>query len=278
MRKRRVYQRAKYLYSFENCLRLFRSQSTSVSINQNGKFNFGVGDFAFSIWAYPLAVTFNHDLLIKDPGVTTQARINFLIAGNSNTAMGAAFFRVIFNGNQLFDLNASNTIAPNQWVHLVYSRDGIARGLSGANGNTGAYKLFVNGVLRLNPQGGVINDPNMTNTAALLLGRSLDGYLDDYIVFNQGLTDAQVAALYNSGNGAPPPESTWSSIQAYWFFNEKNGRVVNDYANTYNPGLATFQNGSLTNYTDAQVAAGGQPQSGQTAWCDHFTRNPIITL
>jgi len=274
MRKRRVYQRAKYMHQFENCLRFFRAQSTNVTINQNGKFNFGLGDFAFSIWAYPLAVTFNHDLFIKDPGVTTQARINFLISGNSNSTVGGAFFRVIFAGNQVFDLNSSNTIPPNQWAHLVYMRDGVARNLSGGNGNTSAYKLYVNGVLRVNPSGGVINDPNMTNTASLLLGRTLDGYLDDYIVFNKGLTDSEVLALYNSGNGAPPPESTWPNILAYWFFNEKNGRTLNDYSNTYNPNLTTFQNGTLVNYTDAQVAANGQPQSGQTAWCDHFTLLP----
>jgi hypothetical protein len=96
-----------------------------------------------------------------------------------------------------------------------------------------------------------------------------DGYILDVKIFTSFLSDANVAKLFNYGGGQLYDVPT-ASLAGWWKLDEKNGLSATDSSgNGYN--------GTLTNYTNAETASSGQPQSGNTAWVNAYSLSPITT-
>lgn len=81
-----------------------------------------------------------------------------------------------------------------------------------------------------------------------------DAFSSRVIVFNRLVTASEAYAM-----GTRSVISNKTGIIGDWEFNHKNGKTVTDYSTNAN-------HGSLLNYTDAETASNGQPQSGNTAW------------
>ncbi len=276
-----IYHRAKPIHNFLNCLKLRSTVAQHCSIANSNNFNFGQGDFTISFWMYRSVVNAAKDLLIysKVAGNGVGLRIQFRFNGEVRVSGGMpggwpwAMFTAAGVGN-----------TAGQWIHWAVLRDG---GSNAGNLTQPAYKIYKNG-LQVGTAYSNINNgatsSNLDNTTTATIGEissANDGntyYLDEFSFFAAGLTASEIAGLYNSGLGAVPPSSRFASVRGYWRMDEKNGRTLVDSSNLYNTSLTTVQNGSLINYSDAEVAANGQPQSNQTAWCDHTSLNPIITI
>lgn len=288
-----IYRRAKAVHDFRNSLRFVSPASThptenKVQIPYQPYLNFGAGDFALSLWAYPVLraaaaptgsdinrfAIMSHLQTGTGSAPSTLAVLLAATGGNDTTPATTVNSMVLQLRNRLAGSNTQVTrilqpaSLPNMagtWNQLVFQRAGTA------------LQVWLNGTMRaqLAITAGEYMDSFGTT---ILLGASegpagFNGYMDEFAVYNRSLTQDEITGLYNNGLGNIPPLDAIDNIVSYWRFDQHSGRILADntalYNTLFNPG-----NGTLLNYTDAQVAANGQPQSGQTAWVDHFTLVP----
>lgn len=110
---------------------------------------------------------------------------------------------LVGNGSSLAVATVSGAItATNTWYHIIAEHDSVANTISVAvnNGTPGSTSW----------SGG-----SHTNTGPLLFGAfnhllgnsgyEMDGLMDEWVVWRRTLTDAEKAALYNSGSGMAYP-------------------------------------------------------------------------
>jgi len=115
--------------------------------------------------------------------------------------------------------------------------------------STGVY-LFRNGVMCHGDAGGVINP----NTASWLLGQyyadssALNGIIDEFTIWNRGLTTAEISDLYNGGAGsfysAAPPPPFYSSVSLN---NPSNGNRTVNYTRQINFTFTPIFNQTIIN-------------------------------
>ena len=161
-----------------------------------------------------------------------------------------------------------------KWVHLVTTYV------------SGSLKTYKNGVLI---------DTYTSNTGNVVLGASSGVYLGSYgtgayagywtmqgnmeevAVYNSGLTQANVEALYNDGNPADATTVSGSSLVGYWKLNEGVGTNVSDSAKWTAFEGATFGGtGSrinsntdiLGNQSDFTIQTWVKPSSSQVNYAD----------
>ena len=159
--------------------------------------NFGSGDFAISCFykpnsrpegnSWPSIFTTYVNYPTEHGGVLIFDR------ANSNPTK----FELAIGSTTLdTDISSSFDVVDGQWYHFVITR------------NAGQLKWFINGNLEAN-----VADSSIINQDELCLGCSntgswandpsghVDGQLDAFGIWNRALSDAEVAELYNNGNG-----------------------------------------------------------------------------
>lgn len=128
----------------------------------------------------------------------------FIILWDSNSP-NKFKFKVIYGGSNSVTVTSSVSFAVNTWYYVVVVHDSVNNfiGIS-VNGET---------LVTQSHSGGVNsnNDENLN-----FLGNSWDTYIDEVGYWNRALTQTDIDALYNSGNGlaypftvatkAPPPK------------------------------------------------------------------------
>ncbi|MBE7501036.1 MAG: Ig-like domain-containing protein [Verrucomicrobiales bacterium] len=135
-----------------------------------------------------------------------------------------------------------------QWRHFAFVKDGAEK------------RIYING--KLFHSGG--GDPLRTDFTTLLMGggpsnteNRMDGFLDDFVIYNGALTEAQARSL---ATGAAP--SSIAGLIAHWDYNELPS------ARTYGIGLnfgADEASGSKSG-TLAATAVAGVPDVAQANW------------
>jgi hypothetical protein len=140
--------------------------------------------------------------------------------------------------------------------------------------------LWVNGKKYVTRTDGFNNTHQGTYPNSISIGRAIyqlltlptvyfDGYILDLKIFTTFLSDSDVTKLFNYGGGKLYDVPT-ANLAGWWKFDSKNGLTATDSSgNGYN--------GTLTNYTNAETASSGQPQSGNTAWVNAYSLAPITT-
>jgi hypothetical protein len=163
----------------------------------------GTSDRSYSLWAYINSGSTDRQLLLGQGNFGTSNQ-NFDLEANSyHSGTISDSYGVHWWGNGLkFD---SAPVLYNQWVHLVVTQ-------SGGNINSTNTKLYVNGVAKTLSSASSSNYSIPSSSRISLGARAygsgadrdlfVNGKIDHVRMFNRVITQSEVNALYNSGNGA----------------------------------------------------------------------------
>lgn len=282
-----IYRRAKALHDFRNALRFVGPTSNhavenKVRIPNSAPLNFGSGEFAFSLWIYPVLRTINTDTQDKadytilslfqfdeNPSSTGIALYLSAVGGNaSSPATGIDSLRMQIRSRSPANQDVIRAVSAfplpelsGKWSNVVFQRAG------------NAFEVWLNGIAVASVP---IDAGEYINTifgTTHLLGAGegaagFNGYMDEFAIYNRALSASEIQGLFNNGLGNIPPLDAFDNIVSYWRFDQHYGRTLKDYTSLYN-NLYAPGNGTLLNYTDAQVNEGAQ-----TAWVGHFTLVP----
>ena len=152
------------------------------------------GDFSFSAWVNPNALSGNQAILgtYFYDGNTYGWRLDFV---NSSMSFG------IFGSSQV-NMSIGSTFNNGQWYHIVVTR----------KASTGT-KAYINGTLNVSNTSTI--NPNYATTQYSTIGATqyqpstvtyyYNGKIDAISVWDKELSATEVASLYNSGNGKQYP-------------------------------------------------------------------------
>ena len=171
-----------------------------------------------SLWYYPRTDSHTTNLVAKGTGNSS-----FLISHNTSDDIS---FNVINSGSTSQTATANDVMTTlNQWYHIV-----------GRWTAAGPVKINVNG-------GTVVNSSNLSGSVtssaeALIIGHTStsapDGLIHDVKIWNRGLSDSEVTALYNAGRTATYLPS-WQANPP--LVPGPPGPVVNPFVSVYNTGV-----------------------------------------
>jgi hypothetical protein len=190
------------LQAFYKLSDLTDSSGNNLTLTNNGNVSFAsgkIGDAAVfdgsNALVAPLALDFSNDKTISCWVNGSDAGYGQILMGQYN--YGPSFNMYLLNGNinlddftQNFGINYPFTT--NSWQHIVVTT------------SSGTIKLFVNGILQSSVSNYLGNIPCLSIGAEVREGSLIspfNGQIDAVGVWNRALSDAEVAALYNSGNG-----------------------------------------------------------------------------
>ena len=204
-----------------------------VSIADSASLSVG-STFTISYWFYPESVTTEAYHVSKNTYSGNQKSYAVLQASSGKTQ-----FRISGDGSSHIECTGSTTMSNKTWHHIVHVFDGSA----GTK-----LKGWVDGTAQTFNQ-----QPNVTgpydSTSILCLGTRdaglvapLKGTINEVIIYNSALSDANATALFATGpNGGPlPPDplsmSTSGDIVGYWR-NDSNVTLT-DLSGNSNTGTA----------------------------------------
>ena len=204
-----------------------------VSIADSASLSVG-STFTISYWFYPESVTTEAYHVSKNTYSGNQKSYAVLQASSGKTQ-----FRISGDGSSHIECTGSTTMSNKTWHHIVHVFDGSA----GTK-----LKGWVDGTAQTFNQ-----QPNVTgpydSTSILCLGTRdaglvapLKGIINEVIIYNSALSDANATALFATGpNGGPlPPDplsmSTSGNIVGYWR-NDSNVTLT-DLSGNSNTGTA----------------------------------------
>ena len=152
----------------------------------------GSGDFSISVWFKGS----NSGYLVSQSHLVSYSS-DFIIGGT-----GASLFwmRSVVMGTK-------SDVEDGQWHHIVFVW----------NRSSETYKGYLDGVLL--GESAVITDYGGIGTSVIVGSRGdatssfADGLVDELAIYNKVLTDADVTALYNSGEPAPPNSA---DLMSWW--------------------------------------------------------------
>ena len=204
-----------------------------VSIADSASLSVG-STFTISYWFYPESVTTEAYHVSKNTYSGNQKSYAVLQASSGKTQ-----FRISGDGSSHIECTGSTTMSNKTWHHIVHVFDGSA----GTK-----LKGWVDGTAQTFNQ-----QPNVTgpydSTSILCLGTRdaglvapLKGTINEVIIYNSALSDANATALFATGpNGGPlPPDplsmSTGGNIVGYW--RNDNNVTLTDLSGNSNTGTA----------------------------------------
>lgn len=176
-------------------------QSNSEYLSRSGTtFRFSSGDFTIALWAYPDSlvggdVSYGRGLARVNTGDSTgDWAISVLTTGKVRCAHWLNSGADTDGGHVT---NDTSLFADSNWGHLVF------RYLSGT------YTIWVNGVSKAFTDS--TTDSGWGNVG-FEIGRTFsntgyywDGRIDEFGIWNRGLSDNEIAILYNAGSGLAYP-------------------------------------------------------------------------
>jgi hypothetical protein len=181
-------------------IELIASQSNAVDFGNDVGIG-GVAAFSLECWYKPLTSTPDFaSLFSKFGGVSDRVELS---TGGSGAGSATGLLFIVANTQNTYGHTAGSLLALNTWAHIVAVYDG-----AGAS-NALKMQIYVNGVSRaLTFSAGTFpatapalaSSPLKTGRA----GAFTQGVLDEYYVYSQALTAAQVRTRYGVG-GLPNP-------------------------------------------------------------------------
>ncbi len=163
----------------------FNGYSSYVSIPDNSSFTFTNG-LSISAWIRPEAKDMWYRIVSKEAITTTTIPQNEWQLGMS---MAGGLYFGVEQGSDQFYINGSGQIALNTWIHVTGTWDGSTM------------RIYLNGIL----QSEIVHatPPINRSTNNVYIGMSGDsryyfkGIIDELMIFNRGLTPAEVDSIYN---------------------------------------------------------------------------------
>jgi Concanavalin A-like lectin/glucanases superfamily len=184
--------------------------------------------FSVSVWAMANSGTGNNGRILTKGFNNGGTNGTFIIQLAATDNSLSAYLNTSATVNGAFSTcNAgTNGFTPNIWHHIVYTyngsttklyQDGVQKCSISQTGN-----VYTGGGYPLSFGSGVSND-NSTNQ------NPFPGSIGEIRMYKKGLTDADVQAMYNAGNGGygMPGES---GLMGGWHINEGSGQVLQDYS------------------------------------------------
>jgi sugar lactone lactonase YvrE len=248
----------------------YASVPNSASISLTGSTNFTV-----SGWVYPRSNK-HQNILFHGLGCSSWASWNLGIggfeAGNEWWPKKLGFSFMTVNGGGINYVAATDTIIPNQWVHVAASYDGSK------------LRLYINGVLNntATASGAPWNSPEK-----LYIGYDpgcggrvpYNGKLDEVQIWNTVRSSVEIATSYNR---IASPSST--GLAAYWRFDENNGRNIYDVSTNNNIGVLTGavtreipSTAPLPAMTGSSISYTWTPATGLSGTGASVTATPTLT-
>ena len=160
------------------------SSQFAERLTDDAAFDFGTNDFSIQIWFYLYSEIYGQTFIEKFQGQT----------GPGWTLCNPGVLQFYANGGTLV-LNGSASETINVWHQLVVRRSGSS------------FDMFFDDIKLTSGSTSAAISPTLNG---LLIGKrnpsdgrdfSVNGRLDEVAVWNRVLTDAEVAALYNGGQG-----------------------------------------------------------------------------
>jgi hypothetical protein len=209
-------------------------------------------DFTFTAWVY-----WNIEgdwQRIFDFGSDTSAFMLLTPRSGNNTIHFSIYISSLILSQQL---HVKGQLSSGAWNHLAVS----------LNGDTG--KLYINGSLKvfntsmtINPQDlGAIN--NYLGKSQFITDPYFDGKLDEVMLYNYALTDAEIIDLY-TGQGAPTPSPTPTPllpdpVKYYKIINFHSGQTLGVSGSSTTPGgwIITWSDLGINDQQWQLIAMGG---------------------
>ena len=178
------------------------SSGNSNTLTNNGDVTFASGKIGnaavfdgSNALVAPLALDFSTDKTISCWANGSDASYGQVLMGQYN--YGPGFNMYLLNGNiniddYTRDFGISYPFTTNSWQHIVVTT------------SSGTIKLFVNGILQSSVSDYLGNIPCLSIGAEVREGNlngPFNGSIDAVGVWNRALSEGEVSALYNSGNG-----------------------------------------------------------------------------
>jgi len=151
----------------------FDGADDHVNLTNAGTLGFR-GNFTASAWIKPDAT--NGDRTIFGTDQTGDYVGLHLVIRNGKAHMG-------FYGH---DTTGNRTVNTGQWQHVVFRYD------------NGQHSVFVNGQLDATSSQGFFNGNDVVKLGRWAGGNYFDGMMSNVAIYNQGLSDAEILAMYGS--------------------------------------------------------------------------------
>lgn len=183
--------------------------------------------FSFELWVKPINTGSIMTLISKQGVSNVQDEYTLRIDATGTVRV------VCFGGDNSINIraNTNGSISYGVWSQIIATYDGSQ--------SSSGFKIYINGVdqaLTLGSGGvyvGMSNFPNPVVLAGRLSGtNSYRGNLDEFRIYNQVLTPAQVGVLYNSGTPVNP-----DSISSLIYNNQLGDGAEFTSGNWYLPDL-----------------------------------------
>ena len=148
---------------------------------------------------------------------------------NANTLYRSSTTQItIYWGSAL----ATSTITPNDWNHIVVTRNGSA------------WSLYVNAGTPVTATSSNYDDGTTFILGGQGTGNTLQGKMDEVAIWDVALDADAVSAIYNSGTPIALDADLGnydnsSSLQAWWRFEEGSGTSATDSSTNSNTGTLT---------------------------------------
>ena len=232
----------------------------------------GASNLSFSVWINPSNNETDGGQIISKPW-NGSGVYNYYLFYNSDHTL-----RVYINGATSYSITTTNTIAPNQWHHIVFTLDNnqnINIYIDGKLSKTGTGNISSWSVTNLNVPltiGCIYPYTNYCNAGTSM---AFNGLIDEVKIYNTALTPDEVKQDYNTGAATqfgatnqtiggtttsleyciPGDTSYCANPIAEWKMDEKTGTTIKDISGNNNTG--TFGTGnSAPTWTSGKIGAG----------------------
>ena len=231
------------------CVSLFFTNALAQNLSFDGTndyvelsspMNFSGGDdVSFSIWikkatALPASGSNanNETIFRQDSNGNPDFYIGFTHDGKFEFALKTS------SAYNELEVNSGNFSDWNSWVHIVATYDGSSQKLYKNGSQIGSASLSGNVNYNSSHDFGFGYSPHGSGS------EFFDGEIDEFSVWNDALSAAEITALYNSGNSlnAAANAGNYTSsgnLQGYWKMNEGSGSSLADGSSNSNVGTIT---------------------------------------
>ena len=197
--------------------------------NNNSDFNVGTGSFTIMGW---LNVTTTKDSRIFSKQKIASNYLGYTLAIDEGTADGKLHFRAYNGGSYDFEFVSPTTLTNAGWTHFAVMRNAV----------TGRALMYINGLLVNNVSSGSTNY-DITDLLTICGNSAGSGSycngttIDEISFYKRALSDNEVNASYNSGNGYNPFNASSTNITNTTFTFHSVGLYSN--AGIYNVSITT---------------------------------------
>lgn len=187
---------------FDNTLST-RFDGVNDYINYGNVFNYDHSNaFSISFWCKPDNIAATRNLLAKATDDANVYGFNL-----RHTVTTGALFLQARSSDSLRQFTFDTALTASVWQHIVLTFNG--------NSNINGFRVYRNAVVGTTPTSGAIGASWLSGQDFTLGSRNavfeFSGYMDEFTVWNKGLSQSEVTAIYNTGTPRDPTQESFES-------------------------------------------------------------------